>query len=47
MIFVELMNFVELMKQIRQIAEVVGHRVTRWGQEDVDPRRPSAGGWAT
>jgi 3-deoxy-7-phosphoheptulonate synthase len=38
-------NFVKLMDQIKQIAEVVGHRVTLWGREDVRPRRAAAGGW--
>ncbi len=37
-------NFVKLMEQIRQVAEIVGHRVTLWGREDVDPRRPVVGG---
>ena len=40
-------DFVKLMEQLRQVAEIVGHRVTRWGQEDSETRRPSAGGWAT
>ncbi len=40
-------NFFSLMEQIRQIAEVVGHRVTLWGREDEEPRRSSVGGWAT
>ncbi|MCH8967393.1 MAG: 3-deoxy-7-phosphoheptulonate synthase [Planctomycetes bacterium] len=40
-------NFVKLMEQIRQVAEIVGHRVTLWGREDVQPRRPTSGGWAT
>ncbi len=40
-------NFAKLMEQIRQIAEIVGHRVTLWGREDVQPRRAVAGGWAT
>jgi 3-deoxy-7-phosphoheptulonate synthase len=40
-------NFVKLMEQIRQVAEIVGHRVTLWGREDVDPRRPVVGGWGT
>jgi len=38
-------NFIKLMDQIKQIAEVVGHRVTLWGREDVRPRRAAAGGW--
>ncbi len=40
-------NFIKLMEQIRQIAEVVGHRVTLWGREDNRPRRAVAGGWAS
>jgi len=40
-------NFHKLMEQIKQIAEIVGHRVTRWGREDAKPRRAVAGGWAT
>jgi 3-deoxy-7-phosphoheptulonate synthase len=40
-------NFAKLMEQIKQIAEVVGHRVTLWGREDTRPRRALAGGWAT
>ncbi len=40
-------NFAKLMEQIRQIAEIVGHRVTLWGREDAAPRRAVAGGWAT
>jgi 3-deoxy-7-phosphoheptulonate synthase len=40
-------NFAKLMEQIRQIAEIVGHRVTLWGREDATPRRPTSGGWAT
>ena len=40
-------NFFKLMEQIRQVAEIVGHRVTLWGREDADPKRPAMGGWAT
>jgi hypothetical protein len=39
-------NFTRLMEQIRQIAEIVGHRVTLWGREDNQPRRAAASGWA-
>ena len=39
-------NFVKLMEQVRQIAEIVGHRVTLWGREDATARRAVAGGWA-
>jgi hypothetical protein len=35
------------MEQIKQIAEVVGHRVTLWGRNAAKPRRAVAGGWAT
>ena len=40
-------RFVQLMEQIRQISDVVGHRVTHWGREDLQPPRPAVGGWAT
>lgn len=40
-------NFVKLMDQIRQVAEIVGHRVTLWGREDTQTRRSTGGGWAT
>lgn len=40
-------NFKRLMEQIKQVAELVGHRVTPWGREDVTPRRAVAGGWST
>jgi len=39
-------NFVKLMEQIKKIAEIVGHRVTLWGREDEQARRPAVGGWA-
>ena len=39
-------NFKALMEQIRDIAEIVGHRVTLWGREDAKPRRAAVGGWA-
>jgi 3-deoxy-7-phosphoheptulonate synthase len=38
-------NFAKMMEQIRQVAEVVGHRVTLWGREDGQPRPPTVGGW--
>ncbi|MHC5112339.1 MAG: 3-deoxy-7-phosphoheptulonate synthase [Planctomycetota bacterium] len=38
-------NFVKLMKQIREVAEIVGHRVTLWGGEAEPPKRASDGGW--
>ncbi len=40
-------NFVQLMEQIRQIADVVGHRLTIWGGDDVDARSSVAGGWSS
>lgn len=40
-------NFVRLMNQIREIAEIVGHRVTLWGRDDARPQRTAVGGWAT
>lgn len=39
-------NFVHLMAQIKQIAEIVGHRVTLWGREEEPKPRPVVGGWA-
>ena len=32
-------NFAKLMEQIRQVAQIVGHRVTPWGHEDEQPPR--------
>jgi len=40
-------NFTRLMEQIRQVAEVIGHRVTLWGREDAPRPRPVSGGWAS
>ncbi len=40
-------EFGKLMERIRQVAEIVGHRVTLWGREDDQPRRPAVGGWAS
>lgn len=40
-------NFAALMIQIRQIAEIVGHRVTLWGRDDTESPRTTVGGWAT
>ncbi len=40
-------NFAALMEQIRQVAEIVGHRVTLWGRDDQPPPRRAVGGWAT
>ena len=38
-------DFAKMMDQIRQIAEVVGNRVTAWGDSVTAPRRSSPGGW--
>lgn len=38
-------NFTHLMEQIRQIAEIVGHRVTLWTRDDAPTRKPVARGW--
>ncbi|MFQ5591445.1 MAG: 3-deoxy-7-phosphoheptulonate synthase [Phycisphaerae bacterium] len=38
-------SFALTMEQIRQVAEVVGHRVTLWGREDGEAARPAVGGW--
>ena len=38
-------NFVRMMSQLRQIAEVVDHRITLWGRDDSPPQRPVVGGW--
>lgn len=38
-------NFHRLMEQLRQVAEIVGHRVTQWGREETPTRRPVVGGW--
>jgi 3-deoxy-7-phosphoheptulonate synthase len=38
-------SFHRLMEQIRQVAAIVGHRVTLWGREDVKLARPVTGGW--
>ncbi|MFQ5494119.1 MAG: 3-deoxy-7-phosphoheptulonate synthase [Phycisphaerae bacterium] len=40
-------RFVALMEQVRQVTDVVGHRVTQWGSDKADPRRSPSGGWAT
>ncbi len=40
-------NFVRMMQQIRQIAEIVGHRVTLWGRDDAPVRNPPPSGRAT
>ena len=38
-------RFREMMEQLRTIAEVVGHRVTRWGDDETETRPSTAGGW--
>ena len=38
-------NFVDLMEKIRQIALIVGHRVTLWGRDDPHTTKPASGGW--
>ncbi len=38
-------KFQVMMDQVRAIAEVVGHRVTRWGEEGGDLRQPASSGW--
>lgn len=38
-------NFLRLMQQIKDIAEIVGHRVTPWNRADDQPRRVAEGGW--
>ncbi|MCK4660039.1 MAG: 3-deoxy-7-phosphoheptulonate synthase [Phycisphaerae bacterium] len=38
-------RFTRLMEQIKQVAEIVDHRVTRWGTAAAQPRRAESGGW--
>jgi len=38
-------NFTRMMQQLRQIAEIVSHRVTLWNRDDAPPARPSTTGW--
>jgi len=38
-------RFYKLMEDIRQVAHIVGHRVTDWGETQVTPRRAESGGW--
>ena len=38
-------RFRKLMEDIRQVAQVVGHRVTDWGEVPTAPRRAESGGW--
>ncbi|UCF34332.1 MAG: 3-deoxy-7-phosphoheptulonate synthase [Phycisphaerales bacterium] len=37
-------NFRRLMEQIKLLSELVGHRLTLWGREDVCLQRPAVGG---
>jgi 3-deoxy-7-phosphoheptulonate synthase len=38
-------RFTRLMQQLKEVAEVVGHRVTNWGEAAASPRRVESGGW--
>jgi 3-deoxy-7-phosphoheptulonate synthase len=38
-------KFQAMMDQLRAVAEVVGHRITRWGEEGGDVRQPPPRGW--
>ncbi|HUU83681.1 MAG TPA: 3-deoxy-7-phosphoheptulonate synthase [Phycisphaerae bacterium] len=38
-------KFQAMMEQLRSIAEVVGHRVTRWGEDSDQPRPRNNSGW--
>ena len=38
-------RFATLMDQLKQVAEIVGHRVTQWGQTSAPHRRVESGGW--
>jgi 3-deoxy-7-phosphoheptulonate synthase len=38
-------RFKQLMSELRQAAEIVGHRVTAWGDVPAAPRRAETGGW--
>ena len=38
-------KFQEMMDQLRTIAELVGHRLTRWGEDSVESRLGTTGGW--
>ncbi|MFH0981261.1 MAG: 3-deoxy-7-phosphoheptulonate synthase, partial [Planctomycetota bacterium] len=38
-------RFTKLMEQLKQVADIVGHRVTRWGDAPAPPRRVETGGW--
>ena len=36
---------VKLMEELRQVAELAGHRVTAWGDKNSSHRRVESGGW--
>jgi 3-deoxy-7-phosphoheptulonate synthase len=38
-------RFKQLMEELRQAAQIVGHRVTNWGEVETAPRRVESGGW--
>ncbi len=38
-------KFQTMMDQLRAVAEVVGHRITRWGEEGGDVRQRTSSGW--
>ncbi|MCP4589295.1 MAG: 3-deoxy-7-phosphoheptulonate synthase [bacterium] len=38
-------RFTKLMEQLKQVAEIVDHRVTQWGDAPSTPRRAESGGW--
>ena len=38
-------RFKRLMDQLKQVAEIVDHRVTQWGDSPAQPRRVESGGW--
>lgn len=38
-------RFTRLMEQLKQVAEIVDHRMTRWGDAPTAPRRVESGGW--
>ena len=38
-------RFKQLMEELKQVAEIVGHRVTAWGDAPTTQRRVESGGW--
>lgn len=38
-------KFQTMMDQLRSVAEIVGHRITRWGEEGGDVRQRASSGW--